>query len=247
MAGWRSKVLRQADHILTIGPGLKKLFLDKKIGIPENRISVITNGYDPEDFTPEQSERRPADFTITYTGSMSGNYEPGVFFSSIKAMINEKPHQAINLRLIGVFSSSIIEMINVYGLQSHVEIIPPVSHVEAIEKMKSSDALLLVIPRYRDDQLILTGKLFEYLAAGKPIICIGPKHGDAASVIEECQAGKTFERDQEIALKGYILDLIHNRGAERPQGQLDKAAQYSRESQTLNFIEVLKNETRTHG
>lgn len=235
------KVLREADHILTIGPGLKKLFLDKDIGIREHKISVITNGYDQQDFMSLHDEKSPEDFTITYTGTMSDNYAPDVFFRAIRAVLDENPDENINLQLIGVFSAGITELINKLGLQAHVQIIPPVSHTEAIKKMKASHALLLVIPRYSDDHLILTGKLFEYLAAGSPIICIGPENGDAASVITECDAGKTFERNQGHALKAYVNELIQRRN-EAPDRQPTKVAKYSRESQTLNFIKILENQ-----
>ncbi len=55
---------------------------------------------------------------------------------------------------------------------------------------------------------ILTGKLFEYLAAENPILCIGPKRGNAAAIIEKCMSGKTFEKDEIAAISSYLKDLI---------------------------------------
>jgi glycosyltransferase involved in cell wall biosynthesis len=234
-------VLNNADHVLTIGPGLKNLFLNKYRGISEQRISVITNGYDAEDFIPSPFKSDPGTFTVTYTGTMSDNYQPEVFFRAFKSVMDKKPEIDFRLRLIGVFSAGIMDILEKTGVRAHTELIPPVSHHEAITHMQRSNALLLVIPKYPDDHLILTGKLFEYLAAGRPIICIGPADGDAAAIIDECTAGKTFERKDGPSLADYLESIGTRRDQTVNEAGRMRAAAYSREQQTLNFIKILNN------
>ena len=50
----------------------------------------------------------------------------------------------------------------------------------------------MIIPDIHNNKGILTGKLFDYLGANKPIICIGPLNGDAAEIINKVSAGKVF-------------------------------------------------------
>jgi glycosyltransferase involved in cell wall biosynthesis len=238
---FEKSVLDHADHILTIGHGLKKLFLSKQEGIEDKKISVITNGYDAEDFSMPVDKLDTGNFTIVYTGTMSDNYQPEVFFKAAKKMIEKCPEPIIKIKLIGVFSAGILSMLEKIGLMPHVELIPPVPHREAITHMQRSNALLLVIPKYPDDHLIITGKLFEYLATGRPIICIGPTDGDAAAIIKECSAGKTFDRHAEPTIVDYLTSLIDKPDQGRSDKQRKMAARYSREQQTLNFIEILKN------
>jgi len=69
-----------------------------------------------------------------------------------------------------------------------------------VEQRKAA-LLLLLINDTPNAELILTGKLFEYLAAKRPVICIGPKNGDAAEVIRETAAGNTFGFNDEEGLK----------------------------------------------
>ena len=71
-----------------------------------------------------------------------------------------------------------------------IEFIPYVNHKDAIKYMMESSVLLLIIPDHHSNKSIITGKLFEYLASGKPILCIGPPDGDAADIIETSGNGK---------------------------------------------------------
>ena len=88
-----------------------------------------------------------------------------------------------------------------------VEFIPYASHPEAIKYMVSSSALLLIIPDHESNKSIVTGKLFEYLASGRPVILIGPKDGDAAEIVEKCKAGKSFGYDEASEIGLFILNL----------------------------------------
>jgi hypothetical protein len=70
--------------------------------------------------------------------------------------------------------------------------------------MRSADALLLFIPNVANNEGILTGKLFEYLASERKILLFGPENGDAMKLIKECEAGecytKKFSLDKFLAM-----------------------------------------------
>ncbi|MCX6259521.1 MAG: glycosyl transferase family 1, partial [Bacteroidia bacterium] len=57
---------------------------------------------------------------------------------------------------------------------------------------------------------IITGKLFEYLASGKPVICLGPVDGDAAKILEETGHGKTFDYNDSAGISEYLTILSSN-------------------------------------
>ena len=58
--------------------------------------------------------------------------------------------------------------------------------------------------------MILTGKLFEYIASGTPVICIGPVDGDAASVLQNTECGYAFDFNDEKHLKEQIQIAYKN-------------------------------------
>jgi hypothetical protein len=107
--------------------------------------------------------------------------------------------------------------------------------------MKSSDLLLLVIPEDKSENGILTGKLFEYIGARVPVLGIGPTAGDAAKIINECKAGKMFNRSQEpdiiLWLNNIICDEIYTKTSFFQDENL--YLNYSRENLTKKLFEII--------
>ena len=109
----------------------------------------------------------------------------------LKSLVQGK--NDILLRFVGVVSDDTKQEIEFWGVQT--EFVPYVSHVEAIAYMRSADALLLFIPYVPNNEGILTGKLFEYLASERNILLFGPENGDAMKLIKECEAGECYSED----------------------------------------------------
>ena len=61
-----------------------------------------------------------------------------------------------------------------------------VKHGEVNEKQQRADLLVMAIADVPNAEHVVSGKLFEYLKSGNPILCMGPKYGDAAKIIEKC-------------------------------------------------------------
>lgn len=88
-----------------------------------------------------------------------------------------------------------------------VEVLGYLPHDQAVSQMKGASMLLLAIPDTPDNKGIVTGKLFEYLAAQKPILALGPKGGDVEILIDKCRAGKLFSYQDVEGMKNYILEI----------------------------------------
>ena len=91
-----------------------------------------------------------------------------------------------------------------------VEFINYVPHSKAIDYMINSSLLLLLIPESDGNKLIITGKLFEYIASRKPILCIGPKDGEAARIISKLNNGVCFDYSESENIGNYINSVIDN-------------------------------------
>ena len=100
--------------------------------------------------------------------------------------------------------------------------------------------LLLLVNDTPNAKLILTGKIFEYLASKRPIICVAPEDGDAAKVISECNAGKTFGFNEKKKLKKYILESFENFESGNLVANSKNTEQYSREHLTKKMSDVIK-------
>jgi glycosyltransferase involved in cell wall biosynthesis len=201
---YEENVLRKVDKIITVGSSLKNLFSSKVKGI-ESKTCVITNGYDEDDFSGIREDNRSG-FTITYVGTLSDNYPIDGFLDALK--IFKEEGNEFMFRFIGTVSKNQRDLIQSKTGNSILEFIPYVDHSEAIKYMLQTTVLLLIIPDHQSNKSILTGKLFEYIASGKPIICLGPLDGDAAVIINSISHGKTFSYSDSKEISRYLSMLI---------------------------------------
>ena len=201
------KVLERADAALVVSSYIKYAFAEKSLKVNVDKIHVLPNGYDEGDF--KSLDKKDSDkFYITYVGTMADSYKPSVFFEALAKVIQQNNIERLVFRFVGSVPVSIKEKLNDLGIAS--EFIGHVAHQEAVRFMLSTNLLLLVIPDAPGAEGILTGKLFEYLGAGKRIIGIGPSNGDAATILKECSAGVMIDRSDKKGLLSFLSDEIMN-------------------------------------
>ena len=200
------KVLNSADRIIAVNNTVGKLLVRKIDGNDPGKITVITNGFDDDDFNFTISQEK--EFVITYSGIISGSYKPEIFFRALSDVVRNHPEINFKFRLAGNLSSDIEIEIRSYGLRELFENHGYVSHHELVKLLKSSTALLYVFPE-TINYSGASGKLFEYLAACRPIIAIDSPGSDASAIIGECEAGKSFTRNDKEGIRDYLEHLIY--------------------------------------
>ena len=199
---FEKSVLQGADKIITVGRSLKTLFSAKVSGVV-NKTEVITNGYDESDFK-EVAKIIPKRFTITYVGTLSDIYPIEGLIPALKTL--QLSGKDFLLRFVGTVSEKTKKLLVSEIPGNCIEFLPYVIHSEAIKYMTGSSLLVLIIPLHQSNKSIITGKLFEYLATGKPIICLGPVDGDAAEIIATCRAGKTFAYYDTVNISEFVTN-----------------------------------------
>ena len=200
---YEKRVLRSADKIITVGNTLKKLFASKA-GINETGIEVISNGYDNEDFK-DIPRVKTSEFTISYIGTLSDTYPVKGLLDALDLI--QGKGTGIRLRFIGMVAGKQKELIMSAAGNSNVEFIPYVDHRTAIMYMINTSLLLLIIPDHHSNKSIITGKLFEYLASGNPVLCLGPADGDAAVILGETGHGLTFDYNDIQGISGFLSEM----------------------------------------
>lgn len=202
-----AQVLQHADNVVVVSKSIKELFASKIAPGESKKISVIPNGYDETDFHAIE-KRRNSKFTITYTGTLADNYHIEGFLDALIALVKSQGDLKVALQFVGRVSENYRKMIEHSVLNEMTTYTGHVDHAASIAYLQHADALFLAIPDMPQNEGILTGKLFEYLAARKPIVAIGPVHGDASLIIDECSAGKMFPYSDTKNIEGYINDLF---------------------------------------
>ncbi|RNI28450.1 hypothetical protein EFA69_18395 [Rufibacter immobilis] len=238
-AKYERDVLEHADAVVVVSEDMKRLFLNKSTTLDPHKIHVIPNGYDEDDFV-HPSAPSTEEFIITYTGTLTEAYNVEGFFQALCETVTRNPLLRYRLRFVGKVSQEIKRQIEEAGLPLITEYIDYVPHEESIKYLMASTVLLMAIPDVPNNFGILTGKLFEYLAANKPIICIGPIHGDADKILDECGAGRVFHYSGYALILDYLMQLSKtwkiNTNLDLPSINY---TQYSRRSLTEQLAKLL--------
>lgn len=228
------KVLANADKIITVSEEVGKLLLQKIPGSAE-KIVVIPNGYDETDF--QNTAIRANDFfTITYTGTIAMNYRIDRFIEAI-ALLPEQVKKELRIRFVGNVPDEILRLFELKNLSSMVEVLGYIPHERAVAEMVSASMLLMAIPDSPDNKGIVTGKFFEYLAARRPILAIGPKGGDVDKMVRECRAGQLFSYEERDNMSQYILNIFGQVQDGSFQSQTTGAEKFTRRNLTKELIE----------
>ncbi len=237
---YEKEVLERCDVAVVVSSEIKRMFLKKSQQLDEAKIVVIPNGFDTTDFEagvePEKNY-----FVLSYIGTIADNYEPEILFSSFREVINKNPDVDIRLRFVGSASGKVRDLTRKYELENRVEMISHVSHQEAIHYMQKSSMLLLLIPAVVNDKGILTGKLFEYIGSGRPVVGIGPPDGDASRIMDESKSGKMFGRNQGDLLIDYLNSAVHAwQQDDRFNYKSPEQSKYSRRALAARLAEVIQ-------
>lgn len=197
------QVLETCDAAIIVSEDIRRLFAEKLNQSSASKFHVLPNGFDSKDFPGAVVP--PADFfRITYVGTIADTYKPEVFFEAIGRLKQKYPLVPLQLRMVGSPASVIPRLLEQHGLNKSAEFLPLVEHSTAIRYMRDSSLLLLLIPDTLHAKGILTGKLFEYLGAGIPVVGVGPADGDAARILADTGTGKMFSRDDVDGLFAYL-------------------------------------------
>ena len=238
-ARYEKDVLEKADKIVVVSDFIKNMFIQKSSKINPAKIYVIPNGYDEEDFKDVNPILNKTTLTIAYNGTLSNDYPIEPFIEALTKVIDSITDMAVKLQFTGSVSEDIVQHIKM-TIPNHCIFNGHVSHKKSVEILQHSDISLLLIPDVANNEGILTGKLFEYLAAENPIICIGPKHGNAAAIIEKCQAGQTFEKQDIDQIAAYLEKLVTQfKRSKNIKITNQLHAQYSRKNLSQTMAELL--------
>ena len=229
-------VARRADAISCVSAAIAD---EVRAFSPRGPIETIANGCDFDDFAG--LEYAPASrMRITHAGSFFGKRDPRPFLQAL--------HDSgldIVARFLGDFRSADREWAEGLGLGDRLELIPYAPRARSLALQRDSEANLLLIPDAGGrGKGVLSGKVFEYLAAGRPILAAVPPDGAAAELIRETGAGVVIAPDDVEGLVAALREL-HGRFAGGGLADVELAAdvrhQLSRQARVEETAELLRS------
>ena len=205
-------------------------------------VACITNGFDEEDFLGPAPEGDGL-FNITHTGLFAADGNPFTLWKVLGQMAAEDAEfkAALRLRLVGKVDREVLEALSAEGLADNVVALGPQNHAAAVKEQRSATMLILPLrndPEYRP---ILPGKLFEYLAARRPVLGIGQVDGAMARVLRQTQAGITAGWADETAMREFIGEAWQQYRSGGVPATTGEIGPYSRRATAHALAELLDN------
>jgi glycosyltransferase involved in cell wall biosynthesis len=194
------RIAKRADAIVCVTPTIAEEM--RALGA-RGKIEMIPNGADLNDFA-EVAYTPGERFRITHTGSFFGKRDPRPFFSALAQI--EAP---ITARFVGDLRAADKAWVEGLELGERLELIPFRPHHEAVELQRNSDALLLLLPTEGGRGVdVPSGKLYEYLAARRPILASVPLKGTAAELVRAAGAGIVVPPEDGEAIRAALVELV---------------------------------------
>jgi glycosyltransferase involved in cell wall biosynthesis len=236
------EVLEKADVVLSIGKTMNDEF--KSMISAKNKFHVVTNGFDAEDMPSENIEPDPS-FCIMHLGAINKARNPEKFWKTLsdKVKENNSLRKDLRIRLIGKTDIAVRKSIEQCGLNEFTVFTEYIAHGEVMKNLMQAQVLLLPLNDTHNSKGILTGKMFEYLAARRPVLCIGPVDGDAAEIISQAGAGYCINFGDEKRMSRCIDTLYDSYKKKSLHVSSQGLEKFSRKNLTGQLAELLNTLT----
>lgn len=231
------KVLDNADTIIAVTSYVQADF-QARTSTP---VELITNGYDQDDFT-DTPPVLPADkFTVVHTGIMASDGNPLRLWDVLARKCSEDSNfrKQLRIRLAGPTDGEIFEALKVRGLGDNVDNLGYISHTQTIQEQRSANVLIMPLREEPELAKILPGKIFEYLAARRPILGIGQEKGAVADVLKDAEAGVIYDWDRTEPVRNFIESAWERHLIGEDDAPKGEIAKYSRLELTRKLTEIL--------
>ena len=198
--GVAALVARRADAIVAAADAIAD---ETRSLNPRGPVYTIENGCDFDDFAGLEYERSGV-FRLTHAGSFFGKRDPKPFLRALA----DSGLEDVSVRFVGDFRPGDREFMTELGLADRVALIDHVPRRRSLELQRESEALLLLIPEAGGrGRGVLSGKVFEYIAAERPILAIVPPDGAAARLIHDTGVGVVVAPEDVDAIREALVDL----------------------------------------
>lgn len=178
-ARFERRFVERAARILTVSEPMKSNLILRNGSHLSTKVSVLPNGFDPDDFgdaEDRESDFSDKSFVVTYTGTLIGRITPLLFVDALETLVRRKAVDGnlLVVRFVGEFDERTTSCIRRLEGFTNLQLKEFVPHADAVRMQETSDLLLLITAPGKDEYAaeIITGKVFEYMAAKRPIFAL---------------------------------------------------------------------------
>jgi glycosyltransferase involved in cell wall biosynthesis len=205
------QTIESADLVVAVAQTSLQEIKSRYPDQPASKFACIANGFDPEAFSglvPRRNQEKK--LIVTHVGTAYKTASPQYYLDAVDALSEELRSQ-IETRFVGRITAA--ERQQFEGRKSNNQLLGFMPQHQALRYMEETDCLLLTMT----NNISLPGKLYEYLAARKPIIALSPIGGEVDTFLKATGAGWCVDYRDQDAIQRLLRDLCRQKHA---QGEL---------------------------
>lgn len=240
-----ARVVAEADAVLAVAPGVAESLRRAHPSAAE-KIVLLTNGFDPEDLAGLEGPPPTDRFVIAHVGELSRTRVPAAFLEALGRVRVSRPGASIEARFIGyrdpAVAAEMARLVAANCLGDAIVVRGAVPHAEALKAMREAHVLLMQSAFGTTDSPIgqtYPGKLFEYMASGRPVLAVVPD-GATAKLIDDTGCGWWREPGDVAGVTSLLESLVDRWRAGTPllEGTPDMA-RFDRRTLTAELAEIV--------
>jgi glycosyltransferase involved in cell wall biosynthesis len=222
------RVLKKADRVVVTAPSLAEEFKEFN-----KRITVLTNGYEKM-FNSSATNTN----ALVYAGSLKAQQNPSCLWQAIQELTQESKSFAaqFSLEIYGNVAANIRQEVSDFGIEKWVKFFGYQSKAQLDKRLPSAKALLLLGIDMSNTHNIIHGKLFEYMAANRPVLGVGPIPSDMESLFEVHQLGVYTRFEDKERIKSTLLHWFTSDSIPFQSNQID---QYQRKEIANKYANLI--------
>jgi hypothetical protein len=190
--------VESADLVVAVTKSSLREIQNRYPGQPDEKFRCISNGFDPEAFKDYRTrQNREKRLIVTHVGTVYKTASPRYYLDALDEL-PEEIRSGIETRFVGRIDEA--ERQQFEGRKSIVKMLGFMPQAEALRAMEETDCLLLTMT----NEISVPGKLYEYLAARKPIIALSPEGGEVYELISGIRAGWCVDHRERAAIQSLM-------------------------------------------
>ena len=235
----------QARYCMFTTPGAARVYRERYPNAAA-RIVVLENGYDEESFAAVQTASprealNPGAITLLHSGIVyPSERDPTQLFVALGRMKKSGQFLSVALKLrfrAAAHEQMIKRLAEEHGVQDMVEVCPPLPYKSALQEMLRADALLVMQASNCNEQI--PAKIYEYLRAGRPIVCLSDPQGDTVDVLRRAGIDMVAALDSAEQIEHLLARVVGGEGLHQfPERTM--VAQASREGRTADLAALME-------
>ncbi|MBX3395140.1 MAG: glycosyltransferase [Phycisphaerae bacterium] len=246
---WERRAIAAARFVVLTTDEARQRMIDRNTDLPADKFVVIPNGIDDSELPPTDHVRAASDpaapVVLAYFGTIYSSRSPVPLFQAIRSLLDQGriDENALRIRIVGHAPPYVAAAVDEYRLDRMVELASPVPRNEVTRTMCNSDVLLLIGSEISDQYCIAT-KVYEYVAARRPIFALTPD-GAVSALLRRLRLGRIVSPNDHAGIESNLLELVrsHRAGTLRPEADVDLSP-FMRSSQARALADLLERASK---